>query len=159
MAECVCDKSKGYAINSAGNCIKCPTNDNNCLNCNNSYVFDNQQCRHGSLILNYDFETTFKCLQGFSFLINPITGQIASCSCSSSQGYYLNDSNCLPCSSNLPSGITQIQCTSCSNSAGFYSSITQCILCTGISNSIGTANTNGCNCKNNYYWNTITGKC
>lgn len=159
LSTCVCSVSAGYAINSNGICTKCATTDTNCVKCVNTYVHNTIYCQHGSLIPNYD-TIKFACATGYAFKSDPFTGQILSCACSSSSDFYQNGAKCVDCKTALPgASVALSDCQACAASAGFYQGSAECIYCYGVSNSVGTATVNGCNCKANYYWNSNTDNC
>lgn len=157
-SACVCSYSNSYSVYVNGICTKCSSNDTNCKYCQKTYVYDGFQCKHGSLIPNYNI-TTFACNTGTVFKFHFFTSAIIACACSSAAKYYQNGANCISCSASLPSGVALADCQSCSTSAGFYLGSVECIYCPGVAHSKGTATINGCDCVANYFWNMTSGQC
>jgi hypothetical protein len=149
---------KGYVIHANGICSTCASTDLDCKYCLRGYFYDGQECRHGSLIPNYDYTTAFTCLPGYTVKINPYNNRKMGCVCSFAAKHYKNSDKCLPCSAVLPP-LKLTDCQACSAAAKFYKGSSECVYCPGAFMALGTATANGCDCPRHYFWNSNTGKC
>lgn len=102
--------------------------------------------------------TPCKCVPGYSFVTKTYPFY---CACNIVAGGYL-DGTCKNCSSLPETGpITSSGCLSCSYSQGFLliPSNNTCVLCSSLSNTDGTATSQGCQCVTGYIWSAVSFAC